>query len=97
MKDLIKLEYKKMWNGLSFVSLVALSVLTILFAIVTLNLQYRTIGSDGNMVKGLASFWTLKEASEDLEGVLDDEYIRTLIEKYNASYDKAYKDHNKRN
>ncbi len=95
MKDLIKLEYKKMWNGLSFVSLVALSVLTILFAIVTLNLQYRTIGSDGNMVKGLASFWTLKEASEDLEGVLDDEYIRTLIEKYNASYDKAYLDENR--
>ena len=90
MKDLIRLEYKKMWNGISLVSLVALSVLTILFAIVTLNLQYRTIDSDGNMVKGLASFRTLKEVSEDLEGVLNGEYIRGLIEKYDASYDKAY-------
>ena len=90
MKELIRLEYKKMWNGISLVSLVALSILTILFAIVTLNLQYRTIDSDGNMVKGLASFRTLKEVSEDLEGVLNGEYIRGLIEKYDASYDKAY-------
>jgi len=79
-----------MWNGISLVSLVTLSVLTVLFAVVTLNLQYRTIDSDGNMVKGLASFRTLKEASEDLEGVLDGAYIRRLVEKYDASYDKAY-------
>lgn len=90
MKDLIRLEYKKMWNGISVVCLVALSILTILFAIVTLNLQYRTIGLDGNMVRGLASFRALKEASEDLEGVLNEEYIQELIEKYDASYDKAY-------
>lgn len=90
MKNLIRLEYKKMWNGISLVSLVALSILTIIFAIVTLNLQYRTIDSDGNMVKGLASFRTLKEASKDLEGQLNGEYIQKLIQKYDASYDKAY-------
>jgi len=90
MKDLIRFEYKKMWNGISIVSLVALSILTVLFAIVTLNLQYRTIDSDGNVVNGLASFRTLKEASEDLEGALDGEYIRGLIEKYDSSYDKSY-------
>lgn len=90
MKDLIRFEYKKMWNGISIVSLVALSILTVLFAIVTLNLQYRTIDSDGNMVEGLASFRTLKETSEDLEGVLDGKYIRGLIEKYDSSHDKAY-------
>ena len=90
MKDLIRFEYKKMWNGISIVSLVALSILTVLFAIVTLNLQYRTIDSDGNMVEGLASFRVLKEASEDLEGALDGDYIRGLIEKYDSSYDKAY-------
>lgn len=90
MKHLIRFEYKKMWNGISLVSLVALSILTVLFAVVTLNLQYRTIDSDGNMVNGLASFRALKEASEDLEGVLDGDYIRELIEKYDTSYDKAY-------
>ncbi|NBJ94606.1 hypothetical protein [Parablautia muri] len=90
MKDLIRFEYKKMCNGISIVSLVALSILTVLFAIVTLNLQYRTIDSDGNVVNGLASFRALKEVSEDLEGVLDGKYIRGLIEKYDSSYDKAY-------
>lgn len=68
----------------------ALSILTVLFAIVTLNLQYRTIDSDGNVVNGLASFRALKQVSEDLEGALDGEYIRGLIEKYDSSYDKAY-------
>ena len=90
MKDLIRFEYKKMCNGISIVSLVALSILTVLFAIVTLNLQYRTIDSDGNVVNGLASFRALKQVSEDLEGALDGEYIRGLIEKYDSSYDKAY-------
>jgi len=90
LKDLIRLEYKKIWNGISLVSLASFSVLTVLFAVVTLNLQYRTIDSEGNMVKGLASFRALKEASEDLEGVLDGDYIRGLIEKYDSSYDKAY-------
>lgn len=90
MKDLIRFEYKKMCNGISIVSLVALSILTVLFAIVTLNLQYRTIDSDGNVVNGLASFRALEEVSEDLEGALDGEYIRGLIEKYDSSYDKAY-------
>lgn len=90
MKDLIRFEYKKMCNGISIVSLVALSILTVIFAIVTLNLQYRTIDSDGNVVNGLASFRVLKEVSEDLEGALDGEYIRGLIEKYDSSYDKAY-------
>lgn len=90
MKDIIRLEYKKMWNKVSLISLVALSVLSVLFAIVTLNLQYRTIDSDGNMVKGLSSFRALKQASEDLEGVLDGEYIKELIEKYDSSYEKEY-------
>ena len=90
MKDIIRLEYKKMWNKVSLISLVALSVLSVLFAIVTLNLQYRTIDSDGNMVKGLSSFRALKQASEDLEGVLDGDYIKELIEKYDSSYEKEY-------
>lgn len=68
MKDLIRCEYKKMWNGISIVSIVALSILTVLFAIVTLNLQYRTIDSDGNMVEGLASFRTLKKTPRTWKG-----------------------------
>lgn len=92
MKDLIKLEYKKLWNGVSIVSIVALSVLTIILAVVTLNIQHRTIDKDGNIVTGLASFRALKEAAEDLEGVMDGDYIQNLIEDYNSSFDKSYMD-----
>lgn len=92
MKDLIKLEYKKLWNGVSIVSIVALSILTIIFAVVTLNIQHRTIDKDGNIVSGLSAFRALKEAAEDIEGEMDGEYIQNLIKKYNFSYDKAYMD-----
>lgn len=95
LKNLIKLEYKKMWNGVSLVSMIALSILTILFALVTLNLQQRTIDNEGNIVSGLPSFRALKEAARDLEGVMDGEYIQNLIEDYNASIDKAYLNENK--
>lgn len=92
MKDLIKLEYKKLWNGISIVSIVALSVLTIILAVVTLNSQHRTIDKDGNIVTGLSSFRALKEAAKDLEGIMDGDYIQNLIEDYNSSFDKAYMD-----
>lgn len=92
MKDLIKSEYRKLWNGVSIVSLVALSILTVIYAVVTLNIQHRTIDSDGNIVTGLASFRTLKDAAEDIEGIMDGEYIQTLIKKYDSSFDKAYMD-----
>lgn len=92
MKDLIKLEYKKLWNGISIVSIAALSILTILFAVVTLNVQQRTINEEGEIVNGLSSFRALKESAKDLEGVMDEKYIQNLIEDYNTSIDKAYMD-----
>jgi len=90
MLDLIKFEYRKLWSGTAVVSLIALSVLTVLFAVVTLNLQYRTLDGDGNLTDGLAAFRTLKREAEDLEGVMDGEYLQELVRKYNLSYDKAY-------
>lgn len=95
MKNLIKLEYKKLWNGVSIVSIAALSVLTILFSVVTLNIQQRALDKNGNIVTGLSAFRALKEASEDLEGVMDGEYIQNLIEEYNSSPEKEFLDNNR--
>ena len=98
MKDLIKLiklEYRKMWNGISIVSVSALSILTIVFAVVTLNIQQRVLDKNGDIVSGLSAFRALKESAEDLEGVMDGEYIQNLIEKYNASYDKEFLEENR--
>lgn len=95
MKDLIKPEYKKLWNGVSIVSIVALSILTILFSAVTLNIQQKAIDKNGDIVTGLSAFRALKEASEDLEGIMDGEYIQNLIEEYNSSSEKAFLDNNR--
>ena len=95
MKDLIKLEYKKLWNGVSIVSIAALSILTILFSVVTLNIQQRALDKNGDIVTGLSAFRALKEASKDLEGVMDGEYIQNLIEEYNSSPEKEFLDNNR--
>lgn len=95
MKSLIKFEYRKMWNGISAVAIAALSILTIIFAVVTLNIQYRTLDKNGNIVSGLSSFRALKESAEDLEGVMDGAYIKNLIKDYDSSFDKTYMDENR--
>lgn len=95
MKGLITAEYKKMWNGITVTALAALSIFTILFSLVTLNIQQRTIDENGNIVSGLLAFRALKEASVDLEGVMDGEYIQKLIEEYNGSVDKQYLEENR--
>lgn len=95
MKGLIKAEYKKMWNGITMTALAALSILTILFSLITLNIQQRTIDKNGNIVSGLPAFRALKEASADLDGVMDGEYIQKLIEEYNGSIDKQYLEENR--
>lgn len=90
MKELIKLEYRKIWNKSTIAAVVALFMLSTLHTIIYLNRQDRTIDKDGKLVTGMASYRALKEASKDIEGVMDQNYIQTLIKKYNASQDKKY-------
>jgi hypothetical protein len=84
------MEYKKLWNKIAGVAVIAMCTVVILHLLVYLNLQYRSIDSQGEIVEGLASYRALKNASEDLEGVMDGEYIQNLIASYNDSFDKAY-------
>lgn len=90
MKRQIWMEYRKLWNKISGVAVIAMCVVAALHLLVYLNLQYRSIDSQGEIVEGLASYRALKEASEELEGAMDGEYIRNLISSYNNSFDKAY-------
>ncbi len=89
------MEYQKIWNGVTITSVVALCVLTVVFAIVTLNSQLRTIDKNGNIVYGLPSFRALKEAAKDVEGTMDGKFIQELIEKYDSSFDKKYLEENR--
>lgn len=90
MKKQIWMEYRKLWNKIAGVAVIAMCTVAILHLFVYLNLQYRSIDSQGEIVEGLASYRALKDASEELEGVMDGEYIQNLITSYNSSFDKAY-------
>lgn len=90
MRRQIWMEYRKLWNKVSGVAILAMCVVALLHVFVYLNLQYRSIDSNGELVEGLASYRALKEASKDLEGVMDGEYIQKLITSYNNSFEKKY-------
>ena len=90
MKKQIWMEYRKLWNKIAGVAVIAMCVVAVLHLFVYLNLQYRSIDSRGEIVEGLASYRALREASKELEGVMDGEYIQNLITSYNSSFDKAY-------
>ena len=90
MKRQILMEYRKLWNKIAATAVIAMCIVTILHLLTYLNLQYRSIDSRGEIVEGLASYRALKEATKDLEGVMDGEYIQNLISSYNSSFDKAY-------
>ena len=90
MKELIKFEYRKLWNKITITAIIAMFILTTLHTVIYLNLQWRTIDKNEELVYGLKSFRALKEASEELEGKVDGIYIENLIKNYNSSYDKQY-------
>lgn len=95
MKRQIWMEYRKLWNKVSIVAVAAMCVVITLLIFVYLNLQYRAIDSNGEIVEGLASFRALKEASKDLEGAMDGEYIQKLVTSYNNSFEKKYLEEHK--
>lgn len=90
MKELIKFEYRKLWNKITISVIIAMFILTTLHTVIYLNLQWRTIDKNEEMVHGLKSYRALKEASEELEGIVDGVYIENLVKNYNSSYDKEY-------
>lgn len=94
MGALVKFEYRKLWNKVSVVTVIAMFVISSLhtFIYLDLNSQWRAIDKDGEIVSGLASYRALKEASKDIEGVMDGKYLKSLKDKYELSTDRKYLD-----
>ena len=88
MKRLVWYEYRKLWNHVSVIAVLAMAVIVTLYAYIYLNLQgRRTITADGQIISGLPSYRVLKDESADLEGVMDGEYLKRLKESYDSSFD----------
>lgn len=94
MRTLVKFEYRKLWNRVSIVAVMAMCILSTLHTFIYLNMnsQWRAIDKNGEVVSGLASYRTLKEASKEIGGIVDGEYLLNLKEQYEASADKQYLD-----
>lgn len=94
MRTLVKYEYRKLWNRVSVVAVIAMFILSSLhtFIYLDMNSQWRAIDTNGEIVSGLASYRALKEASKDIEGTMDGEYLQKLKENYVQSADKQYLD-----
>lgn len=92
MRTLVQFEYRKLWNRVSIVAVMAMCVLSTLhtFIYLDMNSQWRAIDKNGEVVSGLASYRALKEASKDIEGIMDGEYLQDLKKQYEASADKQY-------
>ena len=67
-----------------------MALVGILHCFIYLNLQYRTVTSDGKLVEGLSAFRVYYEISKDLDGVLYDAYLKKIVKEYNGSYEKYF-------
>lgn len=97
MRNMVKFEYRKLWNRVSIAAVIAMCILSTLHTFIYLNMkgQWRAIDANGNIVSGLGSYRALKEACEDIEGTIDGKYIENLLVQYAASDDKQYLDENR--
>ena len=92
MQTMVKFEYRKLWNWVSIAAVIAMCILSTLHTFIYLNMkgQWRAIDVNGEIVSGLGSYRALKGACEEIEGTMDDEYLKSLQERYAASSDKQY-------
>lgn len=94
MGTLVRFEYRKLWNKVSVTAVIAMCILSTLHTLIYLNMnsQWRAIDKNGNIVSGLASYRALKEASKEIDGIVDEEYLQNLKEQFSLSADKRYLD-----
>ena len=83
-------EIKNCFNKNSILVMGLMVLVGILHSLIYLNLQYRTVTSDGKLVEGLPAFRIYYEISKDLDGVLDDAYLKKITKEYDESYEKYF-------
>ncbi len=89
---MIRFEYKKIWTK---IAVFAISMLFFYSLIMTgvgyLYFENTTITKEGERVTGIGAFEALRKESEDIEGVMNQEYLDKLVSSYNSSVEKQNK------
>lgn len=83
-------EVKHCFNKTSILVLCLMMLIGVLHSLIYLNLQYRTVTPNGELIEGLPAFRVYSEISKDLDGVLDDEYLQKLKKEYSRSYERMF-------
>lgn len=95
MFKLVKYEFRKMWSLLTIISIALLIILTVIFNVMGsyFHSTVQVIKNDGTIEKGVKAHFILRKESEDIKGVLDEEYLKKLVKEYNSSEQKkVFKD-----
>lgn len=97
--EIVKYEFKKIWNKVTVISVISLIVLC--SALNVISIAYYSgltiMKSDGDMIIGVESYKTLKNETKPLEGTLNQKYLDNLTKKYNSSKEKMYLNSEDRN
>lgn len=94
MRTLIKFEYKKLWNTISILAAAGITVITTVFALIYYSNSWVGINQKNQTVSGVSVFSAVKKASKDLEGTMDETYLKNLEKKYRNSFDKKCAEEN---
>lgn len=95
MFKLVKYEFRKMWSLLTIISIALLIILTVIFNVMGsyFHSTVQVIKNDGTIEKGVKAHFILRKESEDIKGILDDDYLKKLVKEYNSSEQKkVFKD-----
>ncbi|KRU26799.1 ABC-2 family transporter protein [Clostridium sporogenes] len=87
MRELIKYEFKKIWTQLTIVAVGLLIVISTINIFIAL-FNSEAITSEGKEVHGLKSSRAIKNESQNIKGVMNQEYLDNLVEKFNSSKEK---------
>lgn len=94
MKELIKIEFKKLWTPITILSILLLVVIILILNFSSFFAGATGITSEGELVVGLRSFRIIKKESQDIKGTMDGEYLEKLVKQFNNSQEKLqYRDY----
>lgn len=88
MNQLIKYEFRKIWTKLTIVSVISLIIASTTLNYIYFFNGYVGITSDGDEIRGMKSFRAIKNQSEDIKGVMNQEYLDNLVKEFNSSVEK---------
>ncbi|MGL5755751.1 MAG: hypothetical protein ACRCYC_10540 [Paraclostridium sp.] len=89
MKNLVKFEFRKIWTKLTIISVVSLVLVSTILTTIGYYSIDSAVNSEGEEVKGIKAFRLIKNESKSTQGIMNQQYLDDLVEKFNSSKEKS--------